>query len=737
EVTDINPTHILPFDEKDNFWEMGETGPCGPCSEIHFDRTPHGCAPSLVNAGSPEVIEIWNLVFMQYNRRSDGRLDELPAKHVDTGMGFERVAAVIQGKPSNYDTDVFMPLIGAVAARCGLSYEGEAAIAMRVIADHIRTLSFAIADGVLPSNEGRGYVLRRLLRRAVRYGRKLGLREPFLGDLVPVLETTMGDVFPELLRNRTQVLRALKAEEEGFAATLDRGIALFEEVAGGVSRSAGTTFPGDQAFKLYDTYGFPIDLTRLMAAEKGLVTDEPGFEALMAAQRERGRAARKGAAAGHGGDLVADLVAAGIRSAFTGYDTLDGETTVLAILQDGVRVPELAEGDQGDVLLDATPFYGEAGGQVGDTGRLEADGTVFDVTDTQKPADGILMHCGRVASGRLTEGMAVRAHVDAARRAAILRHHTATHLLNAALREFVSPQVKQAGSMVSPDRLRFDYTWFEGIEPAVLAKIEARVNGWILENRPVHTSSMALKDVPGSGIVAVFDEKYGETVRVIDVDGVSKELCGGTHASQTGQIGLFRIASEGSVAAGVRRIEALCGLPAYEWTRSEHELVDALCHRFSATPAEISARIDALVEGNRRLEKELKQRAAAAALGQVDSLLAQARDIAGVRLVSGFAGEVPADALRELAEAVRAKLPGGVIALSATNEGKAVFIALVADELVKRGVNAGKLIGAVAKLAGGGGGGQPGRAQAGGKDGSKAADAIAKVDGFLATQLGG
>jgi alanyl-tRNA synthetase len=737
EVADIDPAHILRFNEKDNFWEMGETGPCGPCSEIHFDRTPNGCDAKLVNAGSPDCIEIWNLVFMQHNRRSDGSLEDLPARHVDTGMGFERVVAVIQGKASNYDTDVFMPLIEAVAARCGKPYEGEDAIAMRVIADHIRTLSFAIADGVLPSNEGRGYVLRRLLRRAVRYGRKLGLRDPFLGDLVPVLESAMGDVFPELPRNRTQVLRALKAEEEGFAATLDRGIALFEDVAAAAARDGGKTFPGDQAFKLYDTFGFPIDLTRLMAAEKGLATDEAGFEALMAAQRERGRAARKGGAAAREGDVVADLVSAGIRSTFTGYDALDGEATVLALFQDGARVVELPEGATGDVLLDATPFYGEAGGQVGDTGRIEADGASFEVIDTQKPADGILMHRGRVASGRIAEGMKVRARVDAARRAAILRHHTATHLLNAALREFVSPQVKQAGSMVSPDRLRFDFTWFEGIDPATLARVEARVNGWILENRPVRTSSMALKDVAGSGIIAVFDEKYGETVRVIDVDGVSKELCGGTHAAQTGQIGLFRIASEGSVAAGVRRIEAMCGMPAYEWTRAEHDLVADLCRRFSANPSELSARIDALVEGNRKLEKELKQKAAASALGQVDALLAKARDVAGVPLVAGFAGEVPGDALRDLADAIRAKLPSGVIVLGSSSEGKAAFIATVSDDLVKRGVHAGKLIGAVAKLAGGGGGGQPARAQAGGKDPSKASDAVAKAAEFLAAQFGG
>ena len=600
EATDVHPSHILLFGEKENFWEMGETGPCGPCSEIHFDRTTGGCTPDMVNAGLPEVMEIWNLVFMQHNRRSDGTLEDLPAKHVDTGMGFERITAVLQGKPSNYDTDIFMPLIEALARRSKRAYSGEDAVAMRVIADHVRTLSFAIADGVLPSNEGRGYVLRRLLRRAVRFGRRLGLTEPFLGALLPALEQTLGEVFPELARNRTSIERALRAEEESFAQTLDRGLALFDEVVARLRREGRSLFPGDEAFKLYDTYGFPIDLTRLMATEQNLQTDEAGFEQRMTEQRDRARGARKGADDVQA-DRVADLIARKLRSTFTGYETVEGRARILALIGPEGHATELGEGTEGALLLDATPFYGESGGQVGDTGRLTGAGGEFHVTDTRKPADGIVLHYGRVIRGALREGDEITAQVDAARRRQTANHHTATHLLNAALREFVSPSVKQAGSRVAPDRLRFDFTWFEGLSPETLGRIEERVNEWIAENHGVKTYPLALKDVAGTDIVALFDEKYGDTVRVVDVAGVSRELCGGTHVSQTGQLAMFRIVSEGAVASGVRRIEALCGLPAYQWTRQEHETIKRLCQTFSSTAEELPARIDALLEDNRRL----------------------------------------------------------------------------------------------------------------------------------------
>ncbi|MBP7275488.1 MAG: alanine--tRNA ligase [Kiritimatiellae bacterium] len=735
EHTDILPAHILRFGEKDNFWEMGDTGPCGPCSEIHMDLTPDGRAtPDMINAGRADVIELWNLVFMQYNRTSDGTLEDLPSKHVDTGMGFERVASVIQGKTSNYDSDVFSPLLDAIRSASGKAYAGEDAVGMRVIADHVRALSFAIADGVLPSNEGRGYVLRRLLRRAARFGRRLGLKPPFMPDLLPVLIESMGAAYPELLKQRAQIERALAAEEESFAVTLDRGMALFEEVAAPLARSATRVFPGAQAFKLYDTYGFPLDLTRMMAAEQGLTLDEHEFARHMEEQRARARAARKGGDAREA-DVCAALIARGARSEFVGYSRWDTEAEVLALISNGTEAGELATGAEGAVLLKTTPFYGESGGQVGDRGFLRWEGGEFEVLDTRKPAEGLILHRGRVHAGALRVGARVNAVIDAARRRGCMAHHTATHLLNAALRALVNPNVRQAGSQVAPDRMRFDFNWFEAIPPETLDQIEAQVNRWIGEDRPVRTSSMPLSQVAGSDIIAIFDEKYGDEVRVIEVEGVSRELCGGTHCAHTSQIGMFRIASESSVASGIRRIEAVCGLAAYEWSCREHTLIRDLCRRFSAAEEELPARVDALSEQNRALSREMKRRETAAAAGRADEIAASVRDVEGIALINAFVGEAGPDAFKALLEAVRAKAPHAVIVLGATNEGKASFVAATPDALARR-IPAGKLVGAIAKLAGGGGGGKPTLAQAGGKDGSKAESAIAATVDIVRTLIG-
>ncbi len=731
EVTDINPKHILRFDEKDNFWEMGETGPCGPCSEIHIDLTADGCTPDMVNAGSPEVIELWNLVFIQYNRKNDGSLEELPSKHVDTGMGFERVAAVLQGKKSNYDSDVFTPLLKKLEAMSGCAYEGEAAVAMRVIADHIRALSIAIADGVLPSNDGRGYVLRRLLRRAVRYGRKLDFRKPFMGELFPVLEEIMGDVFPELRRNRDRVLRALKAEEESFAATLDRGMALFDEVVEELKKEKQTIFPGDSAFKLYDTFGFPLDLTTLMAAEQNLSVDHERFESLMEEQRDRARRDRKDAVLSGDMELIRKLHADGVRSTFDGYGALEKETEIVAILAGGECRDVLSEGETGELILAETPFYPEAGGQVGDHGIIRGPEGEFEVWDTQRPMDGVVLHIGKVVQGRLTMDGKVGAVVDAERRAHIQHHHTATHLLNAALREFVSATARQAGSLVAPDRLRFDFTHYEAVPADKLEAIEHRVNQWIMNDTPVKTYSMAYKDVPDSGIIAVFDEKYGDEVRVVDIGGFSRELCGGTHVRETGQLGFFRIVGESSVASGIRRIEAVCGWPAYEWTQREHSLVRSLAQRFSAAPEELIKRVEALIEQNKKLEKALKQQAASASKDVAASLLEKQETVGDIPLIAEVVEGQGIDGLRGILDQVRPAVKSGVIVLGGASDGKAAFVASVSDDLVKRGVHAGKLIGQVAKIAGGGGGGQPNKAQAGGKDPSKVAEAIAAVRGLL------
>jgi len=732
EVTDIDPTHILKFAEKDNFWEMGETGPCGPCTEIHFDRTVNGCTPDMINAGLQEVIEIWNHVFMQYNRRQDGTLEELPAKHVDTGMGLERVVSVIQGKTSNYDTDLFQPVIQKMAQMSGYPYEGPGGVAMRVIADHLRTLAFAIGDGVLPSNDGRGYVLRRLLRRAVRYGRKIGFTKPFMTALLPTLEEAMGTQYPELLQHRKEIARAILAEEESFSVTLDRGLSLFDEVVASVISTKSTMFPGDAAFKLYDTYGFPLDLTVVMAKEKGLDVDEKRFAVLMDEQRKRARDARKAATADADVDLVSDLVASGIKSKFIGYTGLSGKAPVLKLIgKDAQGVSAVLDvlhaGQEGSILLVETPFYPEKGGQVGDRGIMTGPEGEFEVLDTRQPTEGIVLHVGRVTSGKIAAGATLSATVDSERRAATARHHTATHLMQFVLKEIVGASIKQAGSMVSPERLRFDFNYFQALTPVELAAVERRVNELILANAPVSISEMALKDVPGSGIVAIFDEKYGDTVRVVNVGGYSRELCGGTHVSATGAIGLFRIVSECSIASGVRRIEAVTGIPAYDAMCGDRSMLEGLAKRFSLSAVEIPARVEALADQVKTLEKQIKENENAAALLKLDGVLAAATEVKGIKLMAVAVGEVSADALKNLADAALAQAGSAVIVLGATSDGKAQFIVAVSPDLVKKGVHAGKIIKEVAKVAGGGGGGQPAMARAGGKDVSKIAEAVAKA----------
>ena len=618
EVTDIDPSHILRFDEKDNFWEMGETGPCGPCSEIHYDLTPKGNAnASLVNADNPEVIEIWNLVFIQYNRRSDGSLDDLAAKHVDTGMGFERICSVLQQKVSNYDTDIFTPLIEKVAALSGRSYDGNDAIAMRVIADHVRTLSIAISDGVLPSNDGRGYVLRRLLRRAVRYGRNLGFKQPFLCDLFPTLEVQLGKIFPELVNQRDTIIRALMNEEESFSKTLDRGITRFEKVAS--SLSDGSDFPGEEAFSLYDTYGFPFDLTSLMASEKGLCIDEKVFTKLMEEQRARARASRDTGSQNAQMDLISDLVANNIQCEFLGYHKTFCDTEILAVL------------DSGALVLKETPFYPEGGGQQGDRGELKGPNFAFEVTDTQKPSEGIIIHIGKVLYGSPEVGMKVMAGIDRYRRGQMRRNHTATHLLNAALRDIVDSSIKQAGSLVSAERLRFDFNYFEAIPIEELQQIEQVVNHEIMKNTAVETREMALADVQNNPrIQAVFDDKYGDRVRVVGVGDFSQELCGGTHVQFTGDIGSFRIVSESSIASGVRRIEAVTGMEAVDWTAEEHELLIGVSQKLSVKPDELPARIISLNNQLREAEKKIKSMQSQLATSNIDSYIEKLIEINGV-----------------------------------------------------------------------------------------------------------
>ena len=723
EVTDIDPSHILRFDEKDNFWEMGETGPCGPCSEIHYDMTPKGDAnASLVNADNPEVIEIWNLVFIQYNRRSDGSLDDLAAKHVDTGMGFERICSVLQQKVSNYDTDIFTPLIEKVVELSGRSYDGNDAIAMRVIADHIRTLSIAISDGVLPSNDGRGYVLRRLLRRAVRYGRNLGFKQPFLCDLFPTLEVQLGKIFPELVNQRDTIIRALMNEEESFSKTLDRGITRFEKVAS--SLSDGSDFPGEEAFSLYDTYGFPFDLTSLMASEKGLCIDEKVFTKLMEEQRARARASRDTGSQNAQMDLISDLVASNIQCEFLGYHKTFCDTEILAVL------------DSGALVLKETPFYPEGGGQQGDRGELKGPNFAFEVTDTQKPSEGIIIHVGKVLYGSPEVGMKVMAGIDRYRRGQMRRNHTATHLLNAALRDIVDSSIKQAGSLVSAERLRFDFNYFEAIPIEELQQIEQVVNHEVMKNTAVETREMALADVQNNPrIQAVFDDKYGDRVRVVGVGNFSQELCGGTHVQFTGDIGSFRIVSESSIASGVRRIEAVTGMEAVDWTAEEHELLIGVSQKLSVKPDELPARIISLNNQLREAEKKIKSMQSQLATSNIDSYIENLIEINGVPFLSLHIGELPMDNLRQVLDQLRQKISSGVILVASESSGKACFAASISDDFVNKGIHAGQLIGKVAAVADGGGGGKPEKAQAGGKDPSKIEDALREAKKYLESIL--
>ena len=752
--------HIVNGNKKDNFWMMGETGPCGPCSEIHIDLTPTGDTKgSLVNKGSAECIEIWNLVFMQFNANADGTFIPLPAQNVDTGMGFERVSGILQCTRgftefthviSNYESDVFRPLFDELQRLSGMRYtstlpaagttggseQEKIDVAFRVIADHIRTLSFAIADGILPGNTDRNYVLRRILRRAVRYGRTLGFHQPFFYKLVDVLAEKMGDVFPELRAKKDQVQQVIRAEEEAFNRTLDRGLQLFDEnsafanvptaaFSGGSGQAELKIISGDFAFQLYDTYGFPLDLTELMARERGLTVDIAGFDKLMAEQKARARAAQKKEI------IEVSQIKSDVATKFLGYD----QTAITVKVQDVLNIKGKTA-----VILDATACYAEMGGQVGDRGELEGHGQLWRIVDTQK-AGNAWLHFLEGAEAPAA-GMELRLAVDMARRNAIQRHHTATHLLHWALHKVVSPDAVQKGSYVGPEKLTFDFS-SAALTSAQLVEIERAVNERIVENAPVSWQEKPYAEIKTHQEIAqFFGEKYGEVVRVVQVggqpaglDGYSMELCGGTHVHATGDIGQFRIVAESSVSAGIRRIEAVCGMAAWEWSQHKHELLQTIAQRLSATPEEVPTRVEALLEHAKKLEKDLKQKSAESARGRIDELIAKAQDVGGIALIAVDVGEMDADTLRGLHDGVREKRPDDLIVLGSCAEGKASFIDSASAALVKQGIHCGKLIGAVAKIAGGGGGGKPDKAQAGGKDVTKVAEAIRQVPELLAAML--
>ncbi len=705
----------------DNFWQMADTGPCGPCTEIFYDHGEHiaGGPPGSPDEDGDRYIEIWNNVFMQFDRQPDGTLVPLPAPCVDTGMGLERLAAVLQHVHTNYEIDLFQGLIRKAAELTGTTdLENKS---LRVIADHIRACSFLIVDGVLPSNEGRGYVLRRIIRRALRHGWMLGVRQPFFHKMVGTLCELMGDAYPELPAARELVEKALKAEEERFAETLDSGMRIFDDVA---SRVVDGVIPGADAFRLYDTYGFPVDLTADIARERGLSVDMAGFEAAMEQQRETARAAGKFTSTT---GLPADLVAQLSPTVFLGYDHLDaGGLQVVALLKDGRPVPAVQAGDDAVVILDSTPFYAESGGQVGDTGVLAEQGVEFDVADTLKFAGQFHGHVGRVAKGNLKVGDHVVASVDAARRASTILNHSATHLLHAALREVLGTHVQQKGSLVAPDRLRFDFSHFQPMTQAELAEVERRVNAQIRANSAAEVHHMGMQEALDFGAMALFGEKYGEQVRVLKMGDYSTELCGGTHVGRTGDIGLFKLVGESGVSAGVRRIEAVTGQGALDYVADEERRLAEAADLLGGNAGEVVDKIRALTDRQKKLERELETLKARAASSATSDLGGAAIDVDGIRVLASRLEGFDAKALRDAMDRLKQQLGDAVIVLAGTADGKAALVAGVNGAATGR-VKAGELLSHVAGQIGGKGGGRPDLAQGGGEDGPALATALQGV----------
>jgi len=739
-VTDIEPRRILRFDEKDNFWEMGDTGPCGPCSEIHYDMGDLATQEETfadpvngVNGENDRYREIWNLVFMQNNRAANGSLSELPAKNVDTGMGFERIVTVLQDVQSNYDTDLFAPIISELSTMSGVTYStDEKGTPFRVIADHIRALTFAITDGAFPSNEGRGYVLRRILRRASRFGRELGFKEAFLYKLVPVVIRIMGEAFPEIGQRNEYIQEVIKSEEERFIQTLEQGIEKFNQLVEETKKENASQLSGEAVFVLYDTFGFPDDLTRIMAEEKGLRVDEKGFAAQMKSQRERARAAqKKGDTSGLTPEGWTDITT-GVVTDFIGYEKNDAEVHIY-------RYKTLT--DQKYLMcLDETPFYAESGGQIGDTGILKTSaGTTIKVLDTIKWNDTIV-HQVEVPHPLMESEITgpLKAEIDIQKRAATRRNHTATHLLQAALREELGDHVQQQGSRVSPEGLRFDFTHFKALTPQEIQNIERRVNDWILSNYSVQTEIKELDEAKAEGATALFGEKYGDRVRVVQITGVSKELCGGTHVHATGDIGLFHIVAESSISAGNRRIEAITGTVVLDALQRAEGRLSEVAQILKIGPEKIVGRITDILASVKDLESKVKELSSAASESAVDDIITQVRDGAGgLKWLVKDLGESSKDEFTLLADGLSDYMRDNpdqslIIVLGANVGGKALFAAAATKKAVKENqVHCGNLVREAAKKAGGGGGGSPVRAQAGGKDVTKIGAALQLVESML------
>ncbi|MDR9439048.1 MAG: alanine--tRNA ligase [Halomonas sp.] len=729
EEMGIDPERFSKLDE-DNFWQMGDTGPCGPSSEIFFDHGPEvwGGPPGSPEEDGDRYIEIWNLVFMQFDRDAAGTLHPLPKPSIDTGMGLERIAAVMQSVHSNYEIDLFQNLLASAARHTG--HADTRNPSLRVIADHIRSCAFLIADGVMPSNEGRGYVLRRIIRRAIRHGHKLGTKGDFFHKLVGALDVEMGDAYPELREARHQIERVLLKEEQQFARTLEHGMGLLEEALGNLD---GEVLPGETVFKLYDTYGFPFDLTADVCRERGVTPDEVGFERQLEAQRERARAASQ-----FGADYGAVLELEG-ETAFTGHDLLEDHATVTALAdREGNALERLTPEHKAVVVLDRTPFYGESGGQVGDTGYLHLeDGSRFLVEDTQKQG-GHHLHHGVLLGGELSMGDRVRPEVNGDLRAATVRNHSATHLMHKALRLVLGDHVAQKGSLVTPERLRFDFSHFEPMTPEQLSEVERLVNEQILANAPTRIQHMSLDEAKAKGAAALFEAKYADSVRVLTIgaDDFSIELCGGTHVARSGDIGCFHIVSEVGIASGVRRIEAITGERALAWFREQEACLNRIGEQLKAKPEQVEERVESLLERNRTLEKELERLKGKLASAAGNDMVSEAREIRGVKVLARRLEGVAGKELRGMLDQLKNKLGSGIVVLGVadTEAGKVSLIAGVTDDLTGR-VKAGDLVNHVAAQVGGKGGGRPDMAQAGGSDVSALPDALESVPAWVEQQL--
>ena len=722
----VSPQRFSRIGAKDNFWSMGDTGPCGPCSEIFYDHGPEvpGGPPGTPEEDGDRYIEIWNLVFMQYDRGVGGELQPLPKPSVDTGMGLERLAAILQGVHSNYEIDLFQRLIKATAEVTGVRNLEDNSL--RVIADHIRACAFLIVDGVIPSNEGRGYVLRRIIRRAIRHGHKLGKRESFFHELVAPLVQEMGDAYPELTKAQSQVERVLAQEEIRFAETLDHGMKILEEAIAGLQ---GEVIPGDTVFKLYDTYGFPVDLTADIAREHSLSLDMPGFETEMQAQRARARAASSFEALNASGLDVEGS------SEFTGYECLTDKAVIEAVYKGGEAVEVLQDGEEGIVLLDRTPFYAESGGQVGDRGVIRSsEGGVFRVTDTRKQGDGVFAHIGQVTQGEIRQGGSVEALVDEQRRAATRLNHSATHLMHAALRQVLGDHVQQKGSLVDPERLRFDFSHFQPLGAEELQAIETLVNEQIRINADVETRVMAVDQAMEAGAMALFGEKYGDEVRVLSIGDFSVELCGGTHASRAGDIGVFKIVSEAGIASGVRRIEAVTGAGALEYIGETEKNISEVANLLKAGREDAVAKVGQLLERNRRLEKELEALKARLASSQGSDLSGQAREVDGIKVLAARLEGADAKSLRDTVDQLKNKLGAAAVILGAVTDGKVALVAGVTKAETKC-IKAGELVNHVASQIGGRGGGRPDMAQAGGSQPENLEAALASVADWVKQQI--